>query len=60
LQLVALHRGAIDEARRVKPEIPLVGDDGIPIHDELELEFQLDRDDPATYRAAGRASHQVR
>jgi N-acetylglutamate synthase-like GNAT family acetyltransferase len=57
LRLIAVHRGAIDEARRVKPEIPLVGDDGIPIHDELELEFQLDRNDPAKYPEAGRAPH---
>jgi hypothetical protein len=48
LRLIAVHRGAIDEARRVKPEIPLAGDDGIPIHDELELELQLEGDDPAT------------
>jgi ribosomal protein S18 acetylase RimI-like enzyme len=46
LRLLALHRGAIDEARRIKPEIPLVGDEGIPIHDELELELQLDGGEP--------------
>jgi hypothetical protein len=43
--LIAVHRGAIDEARRVKPEIPLTGHDGIAIHDELELEVQLDTDE---------------
>lgn len=37
-RLVAVHVGAIDEARRVKPSIPLVGNYGIPLHDELELE----------------------
>ena len=38
--LVALRPGAVDEARRtLKPEIGLVGEDGIPIHDELELEL---------------------
>jgi GNAT superfamily N-acetyltransferase len=37
-RLVAVHIGAIDEARRVKPSIPLVGNYGIPLHDELELE----------------------
>jgi len=37
-RLVAVHSGAIDEARRVKPSIPLVGNYGIPLHDELELE----------------------
>lgn len=41
LRLVAVHRGAIDAARRLKPEIPEVGDHGIPIHDELELELAL-------------------
>jgi ribosomal protein S18 acetylase RimI-like enzyme len=45
LRLIAVHRGAIDEARRVKPEIPLTGHDGIAIHDELELEVQLDTDE---------------
>jgi len=28
---------ALEEARRLKPEIPLVGNDGIPIRDEIEL-----------------------
>lgn len=42
MRLVAVHPGAVDEARRVKPTIPLVGDQGIPIHDELELEIRLD------------------
>lgn len=41
LRLIAVHRGAIDQARRLKPEIPVVGHDGIPIHDELELEIRL-------------------
>jgi ribosomal protein S18 acetylase RimI-like enzyme len=41
MRLVAVHRGAIDEARRIKPSIPLIGEHGIPIHDELELELRL-------------------
>jgi N-acetylglutamate synthase-like GNAT family acetyltransferase len=40
-ELAALHRGAVDEARRLKPEISLVGFHGIPLRDELELELQL-------------------
>lgn len=28
---------AVDQARKLKPEIPLVGNDGIPIRDEIEL-----------------------
>jgi hypothetical protein len=39
--LVALHRGAVNEARAIKPEIPELGLDGIPIHSELELEIRL-------------------
>jgi GNAT superfamily N-acetyltransferase len=41
MRLVAVHRGAIDEARRIKPSIPLIGQHGIPIHDELEFELPL-------------------
>jgi GNAT superfamily N-acetyltransferase len=37
LRIVAVHVGAADEARRLKPTIPLVGSDGIEIHDEIEL-----------------------
>lgn len=40
-RLVALRPGAIDEARRLKPGIPKVGIDGIPLRDELELERML-------------------
>jgi ribosomal protein S18 acetylase RimI-like enzyme len=41
-QLAALHRGAVDESRaRLKGEIPAVGDHGIPLRDELELELDL-------------------
>lgn len=37
-RITAVHSGAIDQARRIKPSIPLVGDHGIEIHDEIELE----------------------
>lgn len=39
--LVAVHREAIKQARKLKPEIPDVGMDGIPIRHELELEYLL-------------------
>jgi GNAT superfamily N-acetyltransferase len=42
LRLVAVHPGAIDEAREIKPAIPLVGEYGIRIRDELEFELRLD------------------
>jgi hypothetical protein len=27
----------VEKARKIKPEIPLMGNDGIPIRDEIEL-----------------------
>ncbi|HPT93926.1 MAG: GNAT family N-acetyltransferase [Limnochordia bacterium] len=39
--LVAVYRNAIAESRKLKPEIPLVGVDGIPIRDEMEMELLL-------------------
>ncbi len=40
-RLVALHTGAVDRAREeLKPEIPAVGEHGIPVRDELELELE--------------------
>ena len=36
-RFVALRPGAVDEARKRKPSISLIGQHGIPIHDELEL-----------------------
>ena len=38
-RLAALHRGAVDESRaRVKPQIPRIGEHGIALRDELELD----------------------
>ena len=39
--LVAVHRNAMEESRRLKPEIPLIGNDSIPLRDEIELEVIL-------------------
>ena len=39
--LVAVHRDALEKSRRLKPEIPRVGLDGIPLRDEIELEMLL-------------------
>jgi GNAT superfamily N-acetyltransferase len=40
--LSALRPGAVDDARkRVKPQLPTVGEFGIPMRDELELELHL-------------------
>jgi len=40
-RLAALHRDALDRSRELKPSIPDVGLDGIPLRDELELELTL-------------------
>ena len=40
-KLVAVYPGAIDRLRKLKPEIPATGNDGIPIRDEIELEMLL-------------------
>jgi GNAT superfamily N-acetyltransferase len=37
-QLAAVHRHAVHDSRRLKPEIPVTGAYGIPIRDEVELE----------------------
>ena len=39
--LVALHRDAVTAGRQLKPEIPEVGDYGLPIRHELEFELLL-------------------
>jgi len=41
MNLVAVHRGALAESRKLKPEIPLFGVGGKPIEDEIEFEFQI-------------------
>ncbi|OZM56848.1 GNAT family N-acetyltransferase [Lottiidibacillus patelloidae] len=41
-QLVTIHKNAVVKAREIKPQIPLIGNDGIPIRDEIELEKKLD------------------
>ncbi|MFD0715655.1 GNAT family N-acetyltransferase [Paenibacillus sp. GCM10027626] len=38
----AVHQNAITEARKMKPSIPLIGFDGIPVRHEIEFELLLD------------------
>ena len=40
-EIVALHRYAIEESRKLKPLLPFVGKYGIPIRDEIEMEMIL-------------------
>jgi ribosomal protein S18 acetylase RimI-like enzyme len=39
--LAALYPNVIEQSRRIKPQIPAVGNEGIPIRDEIELEKKL-------------------
>lgn len=51
--LVSINRNAMDESRKLKPEIPMVGAHGIPLKDEIELEMVLasmDEPDDGTLR----------
>jgi len=41
-RMVAINVGAVDEARTIKPEIPLMGDRGVPIHDEIVMELTVE------------------
>ncbi|WP_432933287.1 GNAT family N-acetyltransferase [Microbispora sp. CA-135349] len=41
--LVAVHRDAVARSRALKPSIPEIGLDGIPLRHELELELPLPR-----------------
>ena len=40
-RIIRIHPGAIDLSRKLKPSIPAVGNYGIPIRDEIELEMKL-------------------
>jgi ribosomal protein S18 acetylase RimI-like enzyme len=40
-EIVGFHRNAVMEARKLKPEIPNIGFDGIPIKHEIEMEYPL-------------------
>ena len=39
--LTKLYPNAMEEVRRVKSDVPLIGENGIPLRDEIELEKQL-------------------
>lgn len=39
--LTRLYPNAMEKVRKVKPNVPLIGDNDIPLRDEIELEKQL-------------------
>lgn len=40
--MTAVHVDALTHARTLKPEIPLIGNNGIPIRDEIEFEISFE------------------
>ena len=40
-RMVAINIGAVDQARKIKPEIPRSGERGVPIHDEIVMELAI-------------------
>jgi GNAT superfamily N-acetyltransferase len=40
--IAAVYVNALAESRKLKPEIPLIGDNDIPLRDEIEFEMTLD------------------
>jgi N-acetylglutamate synthase-like GNAT family acetyltransferase len=41
--IAAIHIDAVHRSRKIKPEIPITGYDGIPIRDEIELEMIISK-----------------
>ena len=41
-RIASVHKDALIESRKLKPEIPYIGIDGVPIKDEIELEQKLE------------------
>jgi ribosomal protein S18 acetylase RimI-like enzyme len=43
-RLVAVYPNTLETSRQLKPEIPHIGFEGIPLRDEIELEYRLEED----------------
>lgn len=39
--IAAVHVNSLEAARKLKPEIPLFGNEGLPLRDEIEFEMRL-------------------
>jgi GNAT superfamily N-acetyltransferase len=40
-RIIAVHVGVVDMMRKMKPSIPEIGSEGIPMRDEIEMEIAL-------------------
>ena len=52
LKIAAVHRNAMEESRKIKPEIPTLGKNGIPLRDEIEMEMPLSPEEKHPARTA--------
>lgn len=41
-RLTKVRLGVVDEARKLKPQIPMTGERGVPIQDELVMELEIE------------------
>jgi len=41
-RMTAINLGVVDEARKIKPQIPLVGERGVPVQDEVVMELRIE------------------
>ena len=40
-ELIGINCGAIDREREMKPQIPIIGENGIPLRHEIEFSMEL-------------------
>jgi hypothetical protein len=41
--MVCVHRNAVQDSRKIKPEIPEIGEHGIRVQDEIEMEMIISK-----------------
>jgi ribosomal protein S18 acetylase RimI-like enzyme len=41
-RMIAVNVGAVEEARKIKPELPETGEGGIPLRDEIVMELRIE------------------
>ena len=59
-RMAELRPGAVDQSRQEKPQIPRVGDYGIPLHDEIDLTRPVYLTLPRSWSTAAAAALHLR
>lgn len=52
---VAVHEGAVRDSRLLKPEIPMVDEQGRPMEDEIEFEYRIEIDESGPLDGGGQS-----